>query len=208
MLGAPRAASVWLSERLRDSPRRLDALTFQRQRPGAVVLKPPKLRPVLCTGPLVQRIVNKLDFERLLATRSRSRSTHFAVHHVAEGPAQPVVRIKRAASEHLSTDHAPGCPQPVDDLSPHQPRSAPTPAARWLGCVVPKRHARRAVTRSLLKRQLRGVFVKHAPDLPAGLWLIRLRAPFAKTEFVSASSKALALAAWQELDGLLTRAVA
>lgn len=80
--------------------------------------------------------------------------------------------------------------------------------ARWLGCVVPKRHARRAVTRSLLKRQVRGVFVKYAEGLPAGLWLVRLRAPFDKAQFVSARSEALAQAAWRELDGLLARAAA
>ena len=57
----------------------------------------------------------------------------------------------------------------------------------WLGCVVPKRHARRAVTRSLLKRQIRGAFDRHAAALAGGLWLVRLRAPFRRpTEFVSA----------------------
>jgi len=80
------------------------------------------------------------------------------------------------------------------------------PAGRWLGCVVPKRHARRAVTRSLLKRQIRGAFQRHAAGLPAGLWLVRLRAPFAAAEFVSASSPRLAVAAHDELDRLLTRA--
>jgi ribonuclease P protein component len=72
--------------------------------------------------------------------------------------------------------------------------------------VVPKRHARRAVTRSLLKRQIRGVFVEHASRLPAGQWLVRLRQPFAKADYVSASSEALRRAAREELDGLLVRA--
>ena len=35
----------------------------------------------------------------------------------------------------------------------------------WVGAVVPKRHARRAVTRSLLKRQIRGAFERHAAAL-------------------------------------------
>ena len=78
----------------------------------------------------------------------------------------------------------------------------------WIGCVVPKRHARRAVTRNLLKRQVRSAFQRLGDRLPAGLWLVRLRAPFAKADFVSARSVALALAARQELDGLLERAVA
>ena len=80
------------------------------------------------------------------------------------------------------------------------------PAGLWLGCVVPKRHARRAVTRSLLKRQIRGAFHRHAAGLPAGLWLVRLRAPFPVREFVSAASPKLAAAAHDELERLLARA--
>ncbi len=72
-----------------------------------------------------------------------------------------------------------------------------------MGCVVPKRHARRAVTRNLLKRQVRSAFERHLARLAGGCWLLRLRAPFAKTEFVSARSQALAAAARAELDGLL-----
>lgn len=85
---------------------------------------------------------------------------------------------------------------PVDDL----------PEARWIGCVVPKRHARRSVTRNLLKRQIRASFARHASSLPTGLWLVRLRAAFAPAEFPSAASGALALAARAELDGLLAQA--
>lgn len=83
-----------------------------------------------------------------------------------------------------------------------------SPVGHWVGCVVPKRHARRAVTRSLLKRQIRGAFRRHAAVLPVGMWLVRLRAPFAATEFVSARSAALATAARDELDRLLARAAA
>ena len=78
---------------------------------------------------------------------------------------------------------------------------------QWLGMVVPKRHARRSVMRSLIKRQIRSAFQRSAQTLPAGQWLVRLRAPFAKTEFVSAASKRLAKAARVELDQLLARAV-
>jgi ribonuclease P protein component len=89
--------------------------------------------------------------------------------------------------------------------------------------VVPKRHAKRAVTRSLLKRQVRGAFERCAHLLPAGIWLVRLRAPFvsgvkggvhsavkggakgkeAGVLFVSAASAALVQAARSELDSLL-----
>jgi ribonuclease P protein component len=141
------------------------------------------------------RLVNKADFERLLGARPWARSMHFAVHHVAASPARPMVPRKATDADELSTDPAPSCPPLVDDL----------PTARWLGCVVPKRHARRAVTRSLLKRQVRGAFERHEAALPNGLWLVRLRQGFPVNEFPSACSSALRQAALLELDALFTR---
>jgi ribonuclease P protein component len=73
---------------------------------------------------------------------------------------------------------------------------------------VPKRHARRAVTRNLLKRQMRSAFERHTSRLPQGHWLVRLHAGFPVAQFVSARSVALATAARTELDGLLNRAAA
>ena len=90
---------------------------------------------------------------------------------------------------------------PVDDSA-----VPATTRAFWLGCVVPKRHARRAVTRTLLKRQIRVAFERHCAALPGGLWLVRLRAPFSPAEFVSARSALLAAAARSELDRLLAGA--
>ncbi len=76
--------------------------------------------------------------------------------------------------------------------------SPPAPTGAWLGYVVPKRHAKRAVTRGLLKRQIRAVF-GDLPDLPPGLWVVRLRMPFDRKQFPSASSDALRAAARAEL---------
>ena len=144
---------------------------------------------------MADRLVNKADFERLLAARLWARSAHFAVHHVPASPQAPVRPLKNQISPELSTEPLSNSPQPVDDL-PHK---------LWLGCVVPKRHAKRAVTRNLLKRQVRGAFQRHGDLLPRGLWLVRLRQPFARVEFVSAYSAALLRAARVELDTLLTR---
>ncbi|MFY9514492.1 MAG: ribonuclease P protein component [Rubrivivax sp.] len=142
------------------------------------------------------RLVNKADFERVLATPSCSRTAHFAVHHVAGRPTAPVWRHAPAQAAELSTDGAPSSGVPVDDL----------PEGHWLGAVIPKRHARRSVTRSLLKRQIRGALGRHAGRLPPGLWLVRLRAPFPVSQFPSAASDALRQAARVELDSLLARA--
>ena len=83
-----------------------------------------------------------------------------------------------------------------------------SPAGHWLGTVVPKRHARRSVTRNLLRRQIRGAMERHAASLPPGLWLVRLRTPFSKDQFPSAASDALRAVARSELEQLLQRAAA
>lgn len=76
----------------------------------------------------------------------------------------------------------------------------------WLGAVIPKRHARRSVTRNLLRRQIRSVMNDRLDTLPPGLWLVRLRTPFAKVDFVSAASELLRRAARDELQQLFSRA--
>ena len=178
MRAAPRAASGWPSEL-----RGLSA-SLKAQRFGALV---------------PARLVDKADFERLLGARPWARSAHFAVHHLPVSPRVPApaarLRAPALVCTELSTAPALACPLPVDDL----------PTKRWLGCVVPKRHARRAVTRSLLKRQVNGAFERHAAALPLGLWLVRLRQPFPVARFPSARSEALRLAAHTELDVLLTQ---
>ncbi|MDE2081671.1 MAG: ribonuclease P protein component [Burkholderiales bacterium] len=141
------------------------------------------------------RLVNKADFERLLAAGSLTRSTHFVLHHVAAVASAVSPSDEKTGGQELSTELGLTPTQSVDI----------TPDRQWLGALVPKRHARRAVTRSLLKRQIRAAFERHRQHLPAGLWLVRLRSAFAPERFVSASSAALALAARTELDALLAR---
>jgi len=156
------------------------------------------------------RLVRPVDFERVLATGVRLRSDHFAIHHVPGRPAPP--RYRRAAasaagcapdtaslSTELSTEPNPGPAQRVDDSQPA--------TGCWLGLVVPKRHARRAVTRTLLKRQIRQVVAGCWARLEPGLWVVRLRLPFDPRHFPSASSDALKRQTREELHTLLDRAV-
>ena len=145
---------------------------------------------------MLERLVHKVDFERLLGSRSLMRSAHFALHHVSGGPMPLPAHKNWVSTQDLSTGLDQQGKASVDN----------SPPALWIGCVVPKRHARRAVTRSLLKRQIRGVFSQHACRLPAGQWLVRLRQPFATGKFVSSSSAALRQAARDELDALLSLA--
>jgi ribonuclease P protein component len=142
--------------------------------------------------------VRSVDFERVLGTRSRVSTAHFAMHHLAEAPSPS----RRAAPEknadgELSTARGFVRTPSVDDS---QKLSGGTV---WLGLVVPKRHARRSVTRSLLKRQIRTVVAEQARGLAAGLWVVRMRAPFDRERFVSAASEALRGVVREELVGLV-----
>ncbi len=157
------------------------------------------------------RIVHRADFARAIATPMRARSAHFALHHVVGVPTRAGAARRKAALAKLSTTHDEQAVGSVDECS----EAARAVVAEslvlakgqvWLGCVLPKRHARRAVTRNLLRRQMRSVFDSRHAELAGGLWLLRLRAPFPLAEFPSAASKALAGAARSELEQLLARA--
>lgn len=144
-------------------------------------------------GPRVGRLVHSSDFQRLLATRPWSRSAHFAVHHLPGPPGLVAAPAPEASPQELSTGAVHNGSQPVDDLQ----------AAHWLGAVLPKRLARRAVTRNLLRRQIRAALDRHLSALPPGLWLVRLRAGFERAQFLSAASEPLRRAARTELDAAL-----
>lgn len=159
------------------------------------------------------RLVRSVDFERVLRQRSRAQGAHFALHHLEALPSGPGPGRSKAGNHKLSTDLEPTLVRSVDDsVASAVSRDSPAPiVARpstiWMGAVVPKRHARRAVTRTLLKRQIYAAVTAQAAALPAGLWVVRLRAGFERAAFPSAASGALRAAARSELEGLLERCV-
>jgi ribonuclease P protein component len=147
---------------------------------------------------MIGRLLHKSDFERLLAVPARCRSTHFAAHHLPGGAGAPSRHVGQADVNELSTALSTADNAPVDDL----------PGGLWLGCVIPKRHAPRAVTRNVLRRQIRAAMDRHQEVLHSGLWLVRLRRPFARSDFRSADSTALRVGAAADLDSLLAQAAA
>lgn len=151
---------------------------------------------------MIGRIQRPADFERVLARPSRARSAHFALHHLPANPAPSAWASAqlRTAQCKLSTGDAQAAHTPVE------PDSSETPDGCWMGMVIPKRHARRSVTRQLLKRQIRAAFASR-PGLPPGLWVVRLRSPFDPQQFPSAASDALRQAVRAELAQLLGRAM-
>lgn len=151
---------------------------------------------------MLGRMQRPADFERVLAAQALARSAHFAAHHLARVPEAGRRAPTGLQAAKLSTGGPEVCAQPVDE------RVMQTPDRCWFGAVVPKRHARKAATRNLLRRQIRAAMERHHGALAHGLWLVRLRAPFDVRRFRSAASGALRAAARDELDALLTRAAA
>jgi ribonuclease P protein component len=124
-------------------------------------------------------------YQRALAVRPMARTEHFVLHHV-------VASAQTLHSSKLSTGLDPMPAPAVEDLR--------------VGWIIPKRQARRAVTRNLVRRQMRAAFDRHAGQLPAGDWLLRLRAGFDKSAFTSPASDALRDAVRSELDSLMRKA--
>jgi ribonuclease P protein component len=74
--------------------------------------------------------------------------------------------------------------------------------------MVPKRWAKRAVTRNAIKRQIYAVSAQFASQLRPLGHVVRLRAGFDRKAFISASSDLLKSAVRAELLDLFTRASA
>ena len=141
------------------------------------------------------RLVDSNGFERVLRCASRASTSHFAVHHLAASAGALAGSSPGPRNPELSTiGSLPGARAVDDSLVPG--------SGKQFGVVVPKRHARRAVTRSLLKRQIYAAGNRHAALLPVGLWIVRLRAPFDRAAFPSAASAALRSVARAELETL------
>lgn len=157
------------------------------------------------------------DFQQALATRPVARSAHFAVHVATPSLARwtprkpPISGGAISPSEpELSTGQGHDPVEPVDEVRTHH--------RVWrLGLVVPKRMARRSVTRVLIKRQARELWRLHAQALeqagwlsdqrPVVDWVVRLKAPWPKSDFPSAASDALREAVRTELLSVLRHCI-
>jgi len=83
------------------------------------------------------------------------------------------------------------------------------PQGTWAGVVLPKRWAKRAVTRNALRRQIYNTIEQHlAADAPSMAVVVRLRRAFDPQQFVSAWSEPLRLSVRDELLPLVERVMA
>jgi ribonuclease P protein component len=72
-----------------------------------------------------------------------------------------------------------------------------------IGALTPKRWAKRAVTRNMIRRQIHAVSREVEKNLKPTAYVVRLRASFNASTCVSASSEALKKLVRQELQQLL-----
>ena len=75
-----------------------------------------------------------------------------------------------------------------------------------IGVVLPKRWAKRAVTRNTIRRQIYSV--SEAVNLAPATYIVRLRAGFDRAQFISATSESLKRAVRGELLQLFERSAA
>lgn len=137
-----------------------------------------------------------------------ARTAHFVLHHLpyTEAKLAAITASEPSAVPELSTALA------LQDALCVDESSLDTELPAWrLGLVLPKKLARRSVTRSLLRHQARASVSRHAPAVaatgwaqrhPLDAWVVRLRAPFDRQQFPSAASEALNRVVRLELDTL------
>jgi ribonuclease P protein component len=138
----------------------------------------------------VQRLKTRAQFRAVMAGSTVSRTAHFALH-----------RLGLAAAETASTGPRSDGPAALF----HVGAALPEP---WIGALIPKRWAKRAVTRNAIKRQIYTVSQDFETQMPVAAHVVRLRAGFDRTQFVSATSDALKRAVRGELQELFARAAA
>lgn len=128
--------------------------------------------------PAVLRFQTRAQFQAALGGTTVFKTAHFALHCCAVGISAP--------GDVTSVYPVPGI---------------------WLGAMVPKRWAKRAVTRNTIKRQVYHLGREFAPLLKEKAHLVRLRRDFDRRHFVSATSDALKAAVRQELLDLFAQIV-
>jgi ribonuclease P protein component len=131
----------------------------------------------------VQRLKTRPQFQAALAGGTVSRTPHFALHRLNLPEAKPLASTEDSHIAPLFQTHE-----------------------VWLGAMVPKRWAKRAVTRNAIKRQIYNVSAQFEVRLPCAAHVVRLRSGFDRQQFISATSPMLKLAVRQELEQLFERA--
>ena len=139
----------------------------------------------------VQRLKTRPQFQAALAGGTVARTAHFALHRLTLSGTTDIPSASMARS----------------GSAPSQGQALFALPDVWLGAMVPKRWARRAVTRNTIKRQIYTVSARFDGRLPVAAHVVRLRTSFDRQRFISATSEPLKIAVRQELELLFERAL-
>lgn len=150
---------------------------------------------------VMQRLKTRAQFQAAMSGGITARTAHFALHRLVLESAQ--------AADDIPT--GPGSLPPVQ--GPQALFVVPGQAYPqvWMGPLVPKRWAKRSVTRHAIKRQVYAVAEASADALDAlpakAAYVVRLRAGFDRKHFISACSDTLKAAVRAELQQLFASAI-
>ena len=146
----------------------------------------------------MQRLKTRPQFQAVLAGSIVARTAHFALHRnaleAATAGKAASLASKTVQERKTGKTFLPPALFPAQDM--------------WIGAMVPKRWAKRAVTRNAIKRQVYTVSENFKHRFPEATFLVRLRKEFSRKEFPSATSLALKEAVRAELDVLMMTAIA
>jgi ribonuclease P protein component len=140
----------------------------------------------------LQRLKTWAQFQAVLAGETIARSEHFALH--------------RSIFPNVSQDSAGKiAPEDVVRTTPPGAKSQPLFPVfdLWIGAMVPKRWAKRAVTRNAIKRQIYTVSADFSPKQRQAAFVVRLRRDFSRKVYLSASSELLKKSVRAELVALM-----
>ena len=133
----------------------------------------------------MQRLRTRPQFQAVLAGDVIARTEHFALHRNELGAS-----AAPSDSEKTTVENA-------------QSPSLFSAQCVWVGAMVAKRWAKRAVTRNTIKRQIYTVSAVLMHDYPKAAFVVRLRKEFSRKEFSSATSSPLKEAVRVELVALM-----
>lgn len=132
----------------------------------------------------MQRLKSRIQFQAVLDVPPEFRTKHFVLHRLELEVTPPGLTLSSSCEVRklfLGDD-------------------------RWIGAVIPKRHARRATTRNTIKRQIFNLSKQAENALPKAAFVVRLRLMFDKRNFFSATSPVLKKTVHSEISHLFKQA--
>lgn len=156
----------------------------------------------------MQRLKSRAQFQAVLAGTTVAKSGHFVLHRLE----LPVDSLQASSSRNELPTTAPQTNASAAFVQRIAGQGSPAlfdSSNNWLGAMVPKRWAKRAVTRNMIKRRIYSLAIStHRPNTAKGenvAYVVRLRSAFDPRLYKSATSAPLRLAISQELTGLFAQ---